>query len=543
MACTSRIEPADDPVAGACAEDPAPPAQARLDGELPWDLGRDLDSDRPPCPADAPDCDRLDEPDAVDDDGIADPDVDAIAVDPATGLRGLADPLTSTGHFHTWPNGRIPYRFAKDSAGNYLVNYTTRERVGQAMTNWETLTEGRIKFRPKLSTDTAYFVITEGSPRVGPFVGYRKDQVSTMYLRDSEYITVIKHELGHVVGFHHEQRRFDRSSYIQVRTGNIVDSDGCRYQFSVCSDCKKVGLYNKSSVMHYRTTDLSNCRTGPVLLNLDGSSISHYWQLNSRDLSAVATMYGTSATSPVDGLPESGSLVAGGQCVGIASHATDPGALLETTTCEALDDQDWRTTTDGQLRVQQTLQCAAVVGCSTPGALVEQTTCSPTAPDQKWRFAAVEIINGAAAKCLQATTTGPLAFADCTGAADQKFDYDPTTETIRAGDQCVTAADSAATGDPITLAACDGRASQQWFQGRGGFVTRANTARCLAVPSGALTGTTIALDDCNDSADQRWALRGAIRDARGDLCLAAGTPLALATCDGSAAQAWTFWSR
>src|SRR5687767_11734196 len=224
-ACSGDIveEPGEEPVVEpdpACATDTAAPRE--VEG-LPWDLERDLDSDRPVCPAEEPDCDRLVEPDAEDE--WLDVEYRALAHDNDAVTYGLADPLTSNGKYRTWPNGRIPYRYARDSAGNIYVNSTTRTRLSQAMTNWEALTEGRIKFRPKLATDTAYVIIRQGSPRVSPFVGYRAGQVQNLYLRDSEYITVIKHELGHVVGLHHEQRRSDRLNYIQVRTANIVNSE------------------------------------------------------------------------------------------------------------------------------------------------------------------------------------------------------------------------------------------------------------------------------------------------------------------------------
>ena len=538
LSCSSdeAADPPIDEIDPACAGEEEPAPSARVD-ELPWDLERDPVGDTPVCPASDPGCDALAEPDAPDELDL--PELD----DAGRVTYGLSDPLTSTGRYRVWPNGRIPYRYARTSSGAIQVNATTRERLSQAMTNWEQLTEGRIKFRPRQSSDTAYVLIKEGSPRVSPFVGYRKDSVQSMYLRDSEYITVIKHELGHVIGLHHEQRRNDRLSYIQVRKANIVNTTSCQYQFSVCSDCKKVGTYDRSSVMHYRTTDLGNCRTGPVLLKLDGSWITHVWKLSAKDLTTVATMYDASATEPPPPppppspappvLPESGSIIAGEMCTGITGNSRDPGALLAAETCDGGGDQDWRLTADGQLRVQHSLQCAAVVGCSAPGAAVEQATCTPEAPDQKWTFEAMALVHGATARCAQ-VADGKLVLAACTGEPSQVLDYRPETETLELGGQCIAAVD----GDAV-LAACDGTDAQRWFQARGGFVTRANTARCLSVGA---TGA-IAVGECTDAVEQRWALRGEIRDGRAGLCLTAGTPHTLAACDGLPAQQFTLWSR
>jgi hypothetical protein len=537
--CTGEIESAEGIDGPACAEDPTP-ASPRLEG-MAWDLARDFDSDAPVCSADDPSCDRLDEPDADD--------------EPPT-LAALTDPLTSTDAYRTWPGGRIPYRFARDANGDPYVNSATRTALSQAMTNWEQLSEGRIDFVPKTSTDTAYVVIKQGAPRVRPFVGYRKGQVQELYLRDSEYITVIKHELGHVIGLHHEQRRTDRSSYIQVRSGNIVDSDTCRYQFATCSTCKKVGSYNRGSVMHYRTTDLGNCRTGPVLLKLDGTSISHYWKVTTKDLDAVATMYDAATPPPPpvdDDLPATGSVTSSEVCIAVTDASMEAGAAVQARTCDGMPDQDWRITSDGQLRVQHSLQCAAVVGCSGAGATLEQATCSPTAPDQKWQFADMQIVNGVGgattSKCADVTdATGGsvVAFSPCTDSPTQRFQYRAETETIETMGLCVTSTATAAAGDNLTLAPCDGSDAQRWFQGRGGFVTRVNTARCMRVEGGPATGTKLELGDCTDAVDQRWALRGPIRDARAGLCLTGATteePIELTACDGGASQIWTFWSR
>jgi hypothetical protein len=548
-ACSAEVageEEIIEPTDPACAIDEASP---RTVDELMWDLDRDLDSDRPVCSAGDPACDRLDAPDA--DDEIV--DVGDMAIDHDTGAvtYALSDPLTTSGKYRAWPGGRIPYKYARDSAGNIYVNAATRTALSQAMTNWETLTEGRVKFRPKLSTDTAYVLITQGSPLVRPFVGYRAGQVQTLQLRDSEYVTVCKHELGHVIGLHHEQRRTDRLNYIQVRTANIVNTTTCKYQFATCSDCKKIGTYDRISVMHYRTTDLANCRTGPVLLKLDGTAISHYWQLSAKDLSAVATMYATTTPPPPPPtveLPESGSLVAAKTCAAVADASTVDGAAIQAATCAKSGAQDWRITSDGQLRVQHSLQCAAVVGCSVTGATIAQTACSPTAPQQKWTLTAMAIVNGMTGECLEAGAEGSaVAFKACSGAATQQFDYRSELETIEINGLCVTATDRALAGDDIVLATCDGRDAQRWLQARGSFVSGANTARCMRVEAGPTTGTKLELGDCNDTVEQRWALRGAIRDGRAGLCLAgsetAGTALALAECDGSAPQTWTFWSR
>jgi hypothetical protein len=505
------------------------------DEPLDWDLDDDEMAAAPVCPPDEPECDALHEADVELED------------EPEAATYGLTDPKTASGSFRAWPGGRIPYRFA---TGSNAINATTRDRLSQGMTNWEKLTEGRIKFRAATSSDTAYVLVKRGSTRVSPFVGYRAGRVQELYLRDNEYLTVIKHELGHVLGFHHEQRRTDRGNHIQVRTANIVDSAHCRYQFSKCTDCERLGPYDRTSVMHYRTHDLSGCRTGPVLLKLDGTTISHTWKISPRDLDAVAAMYDPvpAPPPPADAsLPETGSLTAaGGLCADVAGGSTLDGATVLSWTCHGGGNQDWRATKNRQLRAKHSLRCMEVAGAAKPGARVEQAACADTL-EQKWRFADMEIVNGATGKCLEIPNGNyasgqRVGYATCNATKRQRFTYRPHQETILAGGLCLTARPDA----DVVLRPCDGRTSQRWFQGRGGFVSRSHSGQCLRVEGGAKSGTRIEVRACNDQVGQRWALRGEIRDRRAGLCLRGGergTPLALASCDGSSPQRWTFWSR
>jgi len=270
-------------------------------------------------------------------------------------------------------------------------------------------------------------------------------------------------------------------------------------------------------VMHYRTTDLAGCRTGPVLLKLDGSAISHYWQVTTLDRNAIATMYPASFTS----LSAGGNIRFGETCLDGTGTST---------ACSGTGSQNWRTTRRGQLRVKDTLRCAAVVGDAAPGATIEQVACSDAA-SQKWTFDDMELVNGTS--CV-AVANNVVGVGPCTGTPDQKLAYRAESETFEApggsGAGCLTVGSDST----IQLAACDGRATQRWFQGRGGFVSRSDIGACLA-PSGA----GLVLAPCTDDASQQWALRGAIRDARAGLCLAGDT---LVECANSA-HAWTFASR
>ncbi len=58
------------------------------------------------------------------------------------------------------------------------------------------------------------------------------------------------HEMGHVMGFSHEQSRQNRNSYIAIDFSNIAPSSQSQYNQDF-SDSMDLGLYDYSSLMHY----------------------------------------------------------------------------------------------------------------------------------------------------------------------------------------------------------------------------------------------------------------------------------------------------
>jgi hypothetical protein len=71
---------------------------------------------------------------------------------------------------------------------------------------------------------------------------------------------VVMHEIGHALGFYHEQARTDRSDYIQYFKYNVKSSKRSQYE----KEGDLFGDYNFNSIMHYGDTDFGRKMCCPI---------------------------------------------------------------------------------------------------------------------------------------------------------------------------------------------------------------------------------------------------------------------------------------
>ena len=68
------------------------------------------------------------------------------------------------------------------------------------------------------------------------------------------------HEIGHAIGFWHEQSRPDRDEYIRVLTDNMMAGSQSNFRIQQEIDSMAVG-YDYNSIMHYSSTAFGGGRT------------------------------------------------------------------------------------------------------------------------------------------------------------------------------------------------------------------------------------------------------------------------------------------
>ena len=149
-----------------------------------------------------------------------------------------------------WKRGIVPYSFHSSlSAGHRVL-------IRSAIKAWEKAT--CLHFVPR-TTQSSYLYFRGNRNRCGSYVG-RKGGRQSVYIGPRCNRGNSIHEIGHAVGFWHEQSRPDRDEYINILTRNIAS--GMRHNFMKRRhhDVDYQGTkYDYGSIMQYSTTAFSRC--------------------------------------------------------------------------------------------------------------------------------------------------------------------------------------------------------------------------------------------------------------------------------------------
>jgi len=176
-----------------------------------------------------------------------------------------------------WPNGRVVYVFED------AVTAAHRSDMRAAMDEWERVANVQFVY---LTQYESHVIVIRNSTENNSLVGMSSAPSQTINIFNWNVHYIMVHELGHALGFWHEQSRRDRSEYITIHWDRIeADYD---HNFDAEFYSEAYGPYDFDSVMHYGEcafstcndcgADLQNCRTIEVLPPCDTTCQSHIGQ-------------------------------------------------------------------------------------------------------------------------------------------------------------------------------------------------------------------------------------------------------------------------
>ncbi len=186
------------------------------------------------------------------------------------------------GFVRKWPNNTVVFRYDNS------VTAQMKQRFEQSMNEWRSKTNIRFKER----TNEADYVTVQSTGSECNCGYANLGQVrnrGVLAFGGRASVSVIMHEIGHTLGFIHEQNRSDRDEYVQIQFQNI--SRGGQDQFFK-SD-RSINLTDKldiESIMMYDSFTFSANRQ-PTIVDLNGNTYRRSGRISAGDIAGTNQAY------------------------------------------------------------------------------------------------------------------------------------------------------------------------------------------------------------------------------------------------------------
>lgn len=189
-----------------------------------------------------------------------------------------------------WEDGVVRFTLENDW-GSDENNRIMRLRILSAISHWSEKTS--LEFVESSSGDRLLFRNSSGcSSWVGRISSVTDDDQDVNVGMGCSTGNII-HEIGHAIGFFHEQSREDRDSFVRISSDNVESGKGHNFDRHV-SDARDVGPYNFDSIMHYHCfafTDTGEQTITPIDSSISCDDIGQRNGLSDGDVYAAYTLY------------------------------------------------------------------------------------------------------------------------------------------------------------------------------------------------------------------------------------------------------------
>ena len=155
-----------------------------------------------------------------------------------------------------WTERTVPYTFHSSLSASHCA------MIRDAIDEWQRATCLRFVLR---STQMSYLHFRGGEDHCSSYVG-RKGGEQSVFIGPRCSRGNAIHEIGHAVGFWHEQSRPDRDRYVNILTRNIKSGEEHNFMKRRLFEVDYHGTeYDYRSIMHYATTSFSKCIFRPSI--------------------------------------------------------------------------------------------------------------------------------------------------------------------------------------------------------------------------------------------------------------------------------------